>query len=150
MKSVQKSVLIWYGADEMFKLVADVPSYPSFLPWCSHARVLAEDSGGMTAEVGIHFGGIRQNFTTRNTHQGMERIHLQLVDGPFSELEGEWRFIALGPNTGDGSGQACRVELRLNYGFDNAALAMLVGPVFDKIAGNLVDAFVKRAEQVYG
>lgn len=150
MKSVQKSVLIWYGADEMFKLVADVPSYPNFLPWCSHARVLAEDSGGMTAEVGIHFGGIRQNFTTRNTHQGMERIHLQLVDGPFSELDGEWRFIPLGSNAGDASSQACRVELRLNYGFDNAALAVLVGPVFDKIAGNLVDAFVKRAEQVYG
>lgn len=153
MKSVQKSVLIWYSAEEMFRLVADVPSYPAFLPWCSHAKVLAEDAGGMTAEVGIHFSGIHQSFTTRNTHHGVERIHLQLVDGPFSQLDGEWRFVTLGPTTNDTdvtTGRACRVELQLNYGFDNAALAMLVGPVFDRIAGSLVDAFVKRAEQVYG
>lgn len=150
MKSVQKSVLIWYSAEEMFRLVADVPSYPAFLPWCSHAKVLAEDATGMTAEVGIHFSGIRQSFTTRNTHHGVERIHLQLVDGPFSRLDGEWRFVTLGPTTNADAGRACRVELQLNYGFDNAALAMLVGPVFDKIAGSLVDAFVKRAEQVYG
>lgn len=156
MKSVQKSVLIWYSAEEMFRLVADVPSYPAFLPWCSHAKVLAEDTTGMTAEVGIHFSGIRQSFTTRNTHFGIERIHLQLVDGPFSQLDGEWRFVTLGPTidvtdvTDVTVGRACRVELQLNYGFDNAALAMLVGPVFDRIAGSLVDAFVKRAEQVYG
>jgi len=150
MKSVQKSVLIWYSAEEMFRLVADVPSYPAFLPWCSHAKVLAEDAGGMTAEVGIHFSGIRQSFTTRNTHHSAERIHLQLVDGPFSQLDGEWRFVTLGSATDTAAGRACRVELQLNYGFDNAALAILVGPVFDKIAGSLVDAFVKRAEQVYG
>ena len=51
---------------------------------------------------------------------------------------------------GDGSQRASRVELQLNYGFDSAPLAALVGPVFDRIAGSMVDAFVKRAEQVYG
>lgn len=150
MKSVLKSVLIWFSADEMFRLVADVPSYPAFLPWCSHARVLSEDPDGMTAEIGIHFSGIRQSFTTRNTHRSSEKIHLQLVNGPFSQLEGEWRFVSLGSSADGVINRACRVELQLNYGFDNAALAMLVGPVFDKIAGSLVDAFVKRAEQVYG
>ena len=51
---------------------------------------------------------------------------------------------------GDGSQRACKVSLVLNYGFENATLGKLVGPVFDKIAANLVDAFVKRAQQVYG
>ena len=51
---------------------------------------------------------------------------------------------------GDGSQRACRVELTLNYGFDNATLGKLVGPVFDKIASSMVEAFVKRAQQVYG
>jgi ribosome-associated toxin RatA of RatAB toxin-antitoxin module len=41
------------------------------------------------------------------------------------------------------------VELTLNYAFSSALLGKLVGPVFDKIAATLVDAFVKRAEQVY-
>lgn len=147
MKTVQKSVLIWYSAQEMFALVAAVDRYPEFLPWCDHATILEEDAQGMTAEVGISFSGIRQGFTTRNTHFADERIDMKLVKGPFSQLDGQWRFL---PVAGDVNQRACKVELQLNYGFDNRALAALVGPVFDKIAGTLVDAFVKRAEQVYG
>jgi ribosome-associated toxin RatA of RatAB toxin-antitoxin module len=146
MKSVHKSVLIWYSAQEMFSLVAQVADYPKFLPWCDRATVLSEDDQGMTAQIGISFGGIHQTFTTRNAHEANGRIGMQLVDGPFSNLDGEWLFLAVG----DAAQRACRVELKLRYGFDNAALATLVGPVFDKIAGSLVDAFVKRAEHVYG
>lgn len=146
MKTVHKSVLIWYSAEEMFALVTDVARYPQFLPWCDHASVLTEDDGGMTAEVGIAFSGIRQTFTTRNRHVPGREVGMALVSGPFSKLEGCWHFHPLG----DTSQRACRVELELHYGFDNGALAALVGPVFDRIAGSLVDAFVKRAEQVYG
>jgi len=129
MKSVHKSVLIWYSAQEMFDLVVDVERYPEFLPWCDHGKVLGEVPNGMTAEVGIAFKGVKQVFTTRNEH-----------------VPGVWTFTPVG---GD-SQRACRVDLKMNYGFSNALLAKLVGPVFDKIAGSLVDAFVKRAEQVYG
>jgi ribosome-associated toxin RatA of RatAB toxin-antitoxin module len=146
MKTVHKSVLIWYSPQEMFALVTDVAGYPQFLPWCDHAAVLAQDADGMKAEVGISFGGIRQSFTTRNQHLAGPQVRMTLVDGPFSRLDGLWKFMALG----DGSQRACKVELDLHYGFKNVALASLVGPVFDKIAGSLVDAFVKRAEQVYG
>ena len=146
MKTVHKSVLIWYSAEEMFSLVTDIESYPKFLPWCDRAAVLERDEGGMKAQVGIAFSGIRQTFTTRNEHVPGRQVRLHLVDGPFSRLEGDWKFIPLG--TGDQ--RACKVELTLCYGFDNMALATLVGPVFDRIASSLVDAFVKRAEAVYG
>ena len=146
MKTVHKSVLIWYSAEEMFALVTDVPGYPAFLPWCDQASVLDEDETGMTARVGIAFGGIQQGFTTRNTHVLGRRVHLQLIDGPFSKLEGHWEFTPVGS---DGQ-RACKVDLTLQYDFDNFALAALVGPVFGKIAGSLVDAFVKRASKVYG
>lgn len=146
MKTVHKSVLIWYRPEEMYALVVDVVAYPQFLPWCDHANVVAVDGKGMTAEVGIAFAGVRQTFTTRNLHTPGRAVAMQLVNGPFSRLDGEWRFIPLG----DGTQRAARVELVLNYGFDNVALGALVGPVFDRIAGSLVDAFVKRAEQVYG
>jgi ribosome-associated toxin RatA of RatAB toxin-antitoxin module len=146
MKTVHKSVLIWYSAHEMFALVTDVARYPEFLPWCDHAAVLAEDGQGMKAEVGISLGGVRQTFTTRNDHVPDRKVTMKLVDGPFSRLDGHWSFTPVG----DESQRACRVELELQYGFRNAALAALVGPVFDKIAGSLVDAFVKRAEQAYG
>jgi ribosome-associated toxin RatA of RatAB toxin-antitoxin module len=146
MKTVTKSVLIWYSPQEMYVLVTDVAQYPQFLPWCDHARVVDEHPDGMTAEVGISFGGVRQTFTTRNAHTPPNRVDLKLVKGPFSRLDGQWNFHPLG----DGSQRACKVELSLNYGFDNATLGKLVGPVFDKIAANMVDAFVKRAQQVYG
>lgn len=146
MKTVHRSVLIWYSADEMFRLVTDVAQYPKFLPWCDRSAVLEQDEHGMRAEVGISFGGIRQSFTTRNDHVPGRKVSMRLVDGPFSNLDGEWRFNPVG----DPGQRACKVELDLNYGFRNAALAAVVGPVFDRIAGTLVDAFVKRAEQVYG
>ncbi len=146
MKTVSKSVLIWYSPREMYDLVTAVADYPQFLPWCDHTRVLAQDEAGMTAEIGILFGGIRQTFSTRNEHMAGEQVRMRLLSGPFSRLDGTWNFLPVG----QGDQRASKVELTLNYGFDNAALAKLVGPVFDKIAASLVDAFVKRAEQVYG
>ena len=145
MKTVHKSVLIWYSAEEMFALVTDVARYPEFLPWCDKAAVIESDDKGMKAEIGIAFGGIRQTFTTRNEHVPGREVAMKLLDGPFSRLDGKWQFKPLGEQQ-----RACKIEFDLHYGFDNAALAALVGPVFDKISGNMVDAFVKRAEQVYG
>ncbi len=153
MKTVQKSVLIWYSADEMFALVTDVARYPKFLPWCDQAQVLDAHPTGMKAQIGIAFGGIHQSFTTRNDHIPGQQVLMKLVDGPFSNLDGQWTFTPLSDphRTMAGTAErACRVSLQLRYGFDNAALGALVGPVFDKIASSLVDAFVKRAEQVYG
>lgn len=146
MKTVHKSVLIWYSAEEMFVLVTDVARYPEFLPWCDRATVVESHDGGMKAEIGIAFGGIHQTFTTRNEHVPGREVKMRLLDGPFSHLDGQWKFTPLG----DERQRACKVELELHYGFNNGTLSALVGPVFDKIAGSLVDAFVKRAEDIYG
>lgn len=150
MKNVHKSVLIWYSPAEMFALVIDVAHYPEFLPWCSHTQVLEQDAQGMTAEVGMSLGGLKKSFITRNQHHsednGVHSVAMRLVKGPFSRLEGRWIFHPVG----DGSQRACKVELQLDYGFESAALAAVVGPVFDRIANSMVDAFIKRAEAVYG
>lgn len=130
----------------MFALVADVERYPAFLPWCDRGRVLEQTTDGMVAEVGMALGGMRKSFTTRNRHVPDARIDLELVDGPFSQLEGTWTFAPVG----DGTQKACRIEFTLRYEFASVTLSALVGPVFDKIASSLVDAFVKRADQVYG
>lgn len=106
MKTVHKSVLIWYSAAEMFALVTDVASYPAFLPWCDRASVQDQHVDGVTAKVGISIAGIRQSFTTRNRHEPDQKVSLKLVDGPFSRLEGDWRFLPLG----DGNQRACKVS----------------------------------------
>lgn len=146
MKTVNKSVLIWYSPQEMFDLVADVPRYPEFLPWCDHARVLEQHADGVTAEVGIALAGIKKSFITRNTYEPGRRLQMQLVKGPFSHLQGDWHFYPVG----DGSQRACKVELNLSYGFDSMTLAAVVGPIFDKIAATMMDAFIQRAEKMYG
>jgi len=148
MKTVQKSVLIWYSAQEMYDLVHDVPRYPEFLPWCESAAVDAVHADGVTARIGMALAGFKRSFSTRNVVQAGRQIRLELVDGPFKRLEGTWDFIPL--QSPDGQAQrACRVELSLHYEFESV-FGKLVGPIFDKIAATLIDAFVKRAEQVYG
>ncbi len=146
MKTVHKSVLIWYSPQEMFDLVTDVPSYPQFLPWCDHAAVRSRDETGMVAEVGIAMAGVHRTFVTRNIHEPGRRVRMSLVEGPFSRLDGDWQFHCVG----DGTQRACKVELQLHYGFSSRTLAALVGPIFDRIAASLVEAFVVRAEKVYG
>ncbi len=146
MKKLLKSVLIWYTPEQMYRLVTDVDQYMHFLPWCNHSKVLQFNAHEMDAEVGIGLAGMSQVFVTHNTHIENHEVRMKLVKGPFSNLDGTWTFDPVGDNTQ----KACKVTLSLEYGFSSATLAAVVGPVFDKIAASLVDAFVKRAEQVYG
>ena len=149
MKHVKKSVLLWYSVHEMYALVTDIPSYPQFLPWCERADVLSQDEAGVTARLQLSFAGVGQAFTTRNLHEPDRSVHMTLVDGPFSTLDGTWRFVPLAA-PGRADAEACRIEFELRYEFANAALEMVISPVFDRIANTLVDSFVKRAEQVHG
>ena len=148
MKHIKKSVLLWYSAAEMYRLVTDVREYPKFLPWCQKAEVLEETATGMTARLHLSFAGARHAFTTRNTHVPDSSVTVELVDGPFSVLNGVWRFVPL-QAPADGQ-KACKVEFELKYVFSNVAFEMLLSPVFDRIANTFVDSFVKRAEQVHG
>ena len=143
MHKVQRSVLVPYSAAQMFDLVAKVEDYPKFMPWCGGAEVHDRGEHGMKASVVIHFAGLRQRFTTRNTHHYPDRIQLDLVDGPFSALDGVWEFQAL-------SDDACKVVFTMHYQFSSRTLEALVGPVFNRIATGFIDAFTQRAEAVYG
>lgn len=151
MKHVNKSVLLWYSPREMYALVTAIKDYPQFLPWCDRAEVLEQHGDGVTARLHLSFAGVRQAFTTRNTHVDEREVHMKLVDGPFSQLEGTWRFTPLQtPGAAEAASTACKVEFSLQYAFSSRPLAMVISPVFDRIANTFVDAFVKRAEQVYG
>ncbi len=152
MKHVHKSVLLWYSPGEMYALVTAVADYSQFLPWCAQAEVLHQHDDGVTARLHISLAGVRQAFTTRNVNELEQSVRMSLVDGPFSHLQGIWRFTALGepdPATGKVP-QACKVEFSLDYAFSSRALSLVVSPVFDRITSTFVEAFVKRAEQVYG
>lgn len=147
MKHVRKSVLLWYSPHEMYALVIDCPSYPAFLPWCERAEIIDRREDGETVRLHLHYAGIRHAFTTRNTHETDRMVDMRLVDGPFSVLEGTWRFSPIGPIE---PVQACRIEFDLAYAFSSRPLETVLSPVFDRVANTFVDSFVKRAEHVYG
>jgi ribosome-associated toxin RatA of RatAB toxin-antitoxin module len=144
MAQVDKSVLIEYACSEMYALIRDVEQYPRFLPWCSGATVTPiEDAQTVRASLAIDYHGVRTSFTTENRHNPPANIEIELIEGPFRQLHGSWQLTPLG----DG---ACKVRLRLSYEFSSRLLEKLVGPVFGYIANSLVEAFVKRAAQLYG
>jgi ribosome-associated toxin RatA of RatAB toxin-antitoxin module len=148
MKHVRKSVLLWYSPREMYDLVTDVQAYPQFLPWCSRAEVVEPHDDGVTARLSLAYMGVQHAFTTRNVHRAGQSVAVQLVDGPFSRLEGNWIFHPLGRPGSDQA--ACKIEFDLAYAFSSVALEAVVSPVFDRVANTLVDSFVRRAEAVYG
>jgi len=137
-----------YTWEQLYGLVAEVEKYPEFLPWCDHARVVQTHDDGMTAEIGMALAGFHKSFTTRNVNQPGRQVQLHLVQGPFQQLDGTWDFHPLIDPSTQQPQRACRIELTLNYRFESV-FGRLVGPLFDKIAATLVDALVKRAEQIY-
>lgn len=127
----------------MYALVNDIESYSQFLPWCRSSHILAQGMDELKASIEIAHGGLHKSFTTLNRLQRDKMIEMRLVEGPFRHLEGYWRFDTLGE-------QACKVSLDLDFEFSNRLVGMAMGPVFSQIANTLVDAFCKRARDVYG
>ena len=141
MAEVHKTVLVEHPADAMFALVDQVEDYPVFLPWCGGTEVKRRDDLITVATIHIDYMGVKQSFTTENSKQAPTEMNLTLQDGPFSHLQGHWRFLALGDT-------ACKIEFALSYTFSSRMLETLLAPVFNHITNTFVDAFVSRAEKV--
>ncbi len=142
MNKVEKTVLVMHSAEEMFTLVDSVESYPSFLPWSGGVDLLERSDKTTSATLHIHYHGIKQSFTTINEKVFPKSMDIQLKDGPFKHLEGDWRFIELRQD-------ACKIEFRLQYEFANNILEKMIAPVFNYIATTFVDTFVAQADKVY-
>lgn len=142
MRTIHRSATVLYTPAEMFELVNDIESYPRFLPWCRSARVLQRDEGQIRACLAIAKGRVEKSFTTLNVLQKDRQIDVQLVEGPFRKLDGLWRF--------EPAGDGCHVTLDMSFELASRIMAVTLGPVFNQAANMLVDAFVKRAREIYG
>jgi ribosome-associated toxin RatA of RatAB toxin-antitoxin module len=143
MPTVHKSALLFHSSQQLYELVCDVPAYKQFLPWCGDSVVHESSATQMLATITIDFRGIRQSFTTANEMHAPHRVSMTLRDGPFSRLDGVWHFMSLRHD-------ACKVEFKLDYLFKSGLLGQALVPVFDQIARSLVDAFARRADEIYG
>lgn len=125
----------------MFDLVADIASYPEFLPGCSGAHIIDQRDNVVVGRLDLSKAGVKQSFVTRNTNTPYTSITLALEDGPFDSLGGEWRFDPL-------SDEACRVSLELTFQLRSGLLKMAASRLFESVANDMVDAMVKRANQL--
>ena len=128
---------------QMFELVNNIDDYSQFLNWCDSSSILNQSEDQITASVEINKGGIKQAFSTLNTLTPYESISMELIDGPFDELTGEWRFEPLGEN-------AAKIHLDLQFKFKSMLIDMALSPVFKNIANSQLDSFVARAKYIYG
>jgi ribosome-associated toxin RatA of RatAB toxin-antitoxin module len=142
MKRISRSAIVEHRAEEMFALVDDIESYPRFLPWCVAARVESRTDDAVEATLTVGLRGLRTSFTTRNDNRPGEAIDMRLVQGPFRRFGAAWRFHRL-------SGEACRIEFSVEYEL-SGPLARMLAPLFDRIADTMVDAFTRRAYEIYG
>jgi ribosome-associated toxin RatA of RatAB toxin-antitoxin module len=142
LQVVERSAMVTFTAKQMFDLVNDVGHYPDFLPWCTGARVDEESETQRVASVKVARGVLRTEFTTRNTLKRDAQILMRLVDGPFRDLIGEWRFDAIGE-------RGSRVSFRVEFEFKNRLTAAALGAAFEAVCSTIVDAFVARAQKIY-
>ena len=140
MRHVKRSALVSQPPGRLYTLINDIESYPQFLPWCTHARVLTRSPEEIVATIGVRQGPLEGEFTTRNSLSPERSIRMQLVSGPFRTLDGEWLLSPIEPN-------GCRVEFTVHFAFKSRLTGALFEGLFEKTVGSLVDAFVRRARE---
>ena len=141
MHEISRFELVPFAPEQMFELVRDIESYPEFLPWCRTAKILRSTEQGVIATLSIAKGKIEHSFTTENRNAPNSQIEMRLVDGPFKQFHGFWRFEQIE--------SGCRVGLNLRFEFASKILAIGLAPVFKAITGTMVEAFRDRAFLVY-
>ncbi|QIR11073.1 type II toxin-antitoxin system RatA family toxin [Avibacterium paragallinarum] len=142
MPSVNQRALVPYSAKQMYDLVNNYERYPEFVPGCVESRTLNRSERELTAELVISKAGIRQRFTTQNTMVENQQIQMQLVEGPFKFLQGQWQFTEIDE-------QSCQIVLKLDFEFSNPLIAMAFGQIFTHLTSKMIDAFKQRAKEVY-
>ena len=131
-----------YRPEQMFDLVADVGQYPAFLPWCVGALVRSRTETELVADLTIGFGPFRESFTSRVTLDRPRLVQVQYERGPFRYLNNQWAF--------EPDPKGCRVSFFVDFEFRNRLLQRAIGAVFNEAVRRMVNAFLRRARDVYG
>lgn len=138
---ILRSALVAHPPARLFGVIERAEHYPAFLPWCASATILERSDALVVARLAVRWHGLHLDFVTRNPMQPPHWMTIGLQEGPFRRFEGRWDLTPL-------ADWGCRVDFRLGYELDSALLGALAGPVFDNLANSLVDAFIRRADDV--
>lgn len=142
MPNHKERQVIPYRPDQLFDLVADVGKYPQFLPWCVAARIRSHHEKELVADLTIGFGPFRESFTSRVALDRPGRIHVRYENGPFKYLNNQWLFRQ--------DPQGTLVDFQVDFEFRSRILQAAIGVVFGEAVRRMVNAFQKRARDIYG
>jgi ribosome-associated toxin RatA of RatAB toxin-antitoxin module len=145
MREIRRSALVPVPPQRMFELINDIEHYPQFVPGCHAAEVLERQGNLLRARLTVGTGALRTSFTTRNQLEPHRHIQMDLEEGPFRSLTGRWTLEPLQMAGGEVSG--CSVELLLRFEVKGGLMGLALGPLVERMAASLVDAFVMRARQ---
>lgn len=140
MTSIHRHALVRHSARRMYDLVNDVAGYPARFPWCEASQVLEVSETHMLARLDLRMAGLRTSFTTRNELEAPTRIRLQLAEGPFRKLSGQWLFHSLAED-------ACKVSLDLDFEVAGKVLGSALALGFQGLADRMVDDFCREADR---
>jgi len=143
MPEIHRFALVTHSPDQMFDLVRDVARYPEFLPWVQAAEVHEQGESHQIATLDVRVAGLARRFTTRNTLVENRSLAMQLADGPFDELSGQWQFSPVG-------GEGTRISLDLSFAMPGSLLMLPFQRGFGRVADRMVDDFCRRAEAIHG
>ncbi|MBZ0221527.1 MAG: type II toxin-antitoxin system RatA family toxin [Dokdonella sp.] len=143
MIQIRRQAIVRRTPEQMFDLVNDVEAYPSRFGWCAASRVLERAEQSLVARLDLRLAGFTQSFTTRNTFERAQRLHMQLVDGPLRTLDGEWSFVALGEI-------GCKIALALDFDYAGKLMGPALRLGFQGLATRMVDDFVLAASKLDG
>jgi coenzyme Q-binding protein COQ10 len=142
MPTHAESKHVAYACEQLFDLVADVGRYPQFLPWCVAARVRSRSESELRADLTIGFGPFRESFASRVALDRPGQIKVRYENGPFRYLNNSWKFTP--------AAQGCRVDFYVDFEFRSRILQAAIGVVFHEAVRRMVNAFLRRAAEVYG
>lgn len=142
MPIITQKSLVPYSCSQMFYLVSNYEAYPEFVPGCVASRTLVQGENQVIGELTISKVGISQKFATRNIMVPNRSIKMELVEGPFKFLHGEWVFDEIDQ-------QCCQISFTLHFEFSNALISLAFGKIFTELTTRMVDAFKQRAKIIY-
>lgn len=143
MTEIHRTALVPHSAETLYRLINDVEAYPQFLDGIVDAQEIESSETHMVGRLVVRKAGIERTLVTRNQLERPHRIELQLVEGPLKNFTGLWTITPLGD-------AGCRVSLDMSFETDGRLIAMAFGPILRQLADRMVDAFVQRADQLYG
>ncbi len=126
-----------HSPEQIFDLVADIESYPKFLPWITAARILSKEDNTIIAELVIKYKFFRSCYTSKVTLTPKKEIQVELVKGPFKYLHNHWSFKIKDNET--------KIEFILDFEMQSSILESLISNELDYYSKKMMEAFIKRA-----